>query len=106
MRKFAFASLLALVGCSAVENTFTVADEKKAVKAADLILCGSTTPLQRLNGRFSVSKPIDCEGSGHIRLTYALGREQTCAVGYVMPGAKQDFRFLATEAECEPLIAE
>lgn len=105
MRTLAFATLLALVGCSAVENTFTVESEKGAVTAADLILCGSTTPLRRLDGRFTVSKPIDCEGEGYIRLTYASGHEQDCLVGYVTPGLKQDFRFRAREAECQPLVS-
>ena len=106
MRTLAFAILFALAACSAVANTFTVEDEKGAVKAADLVICGSTTPLARSDGSFSVSKPIDCEGEGRIRLTYASGHERECLVGYVTPGAKQDFRFRATEAECEPLISE
>src|SRR5690242_19257293 len=99
MRTLALAALLAPVSCSAVDNTFTVQDEKGAVKAADLVLCGSTTPLRREDGNFTVSKPIDCEGSGHIRLTYASGHEQECPVGYVTPAAKQDFRFRASDAE-------
>ena len=105
MRTFIFAALLALVGCSAVENSFTVESEKGAVTAADLSLCGSSTPLERLDGSFTVSKPIGCEGSGHIRLTYASGHEQDCLVGYVTPGAKQDFRFRASEAGCQPLVS-
>lgn len=105
MRTLAFATLLALAACSTVENTFTVEDEKGAVKAADLVLCGSTTPLQRSDGRYSISKPIDCEGEGHIRLTYASGHERECLVGYVTPGAKQDFRFRASETECQPVIS-
>jgi hypothetical protein len=105
MRTLAFAPLFALVACSAVENTFTVEDEKGAVTAAALVLCGSTTHLVRSDGRFSVSKPIDCEGEGHIRLTYASGQERDCLVGYVTPGAKQDFRFRASETECQPLIS-
>ena len=105
MRTLAFATLLALAACSAVENTFTVQDEKGAVTAADLVLCGSTTPLKRSNGRFTLSMPIDCEGDGRIRLTHASGHEQDCLVGYVTPGAKQDFRFRASEAECQPLVS-
>jgi hypothetical protein len=105
MRTLAFATLLTLVACSAAENTFTVEDEKGAVTAADLVMCGSTTPLQRSDGRLSVSKPIDCEGEGRIRLTYASGHERECPVGYVTPGLEQDFRFRASETECEPLIS-
>ena len=105
MKTIVFATLFALAGCSAVENTFTVEDERGAVTAADLVLCGSSTPLRRSDGRFSISKPIDCEGSGHIRLTYVSGREQDCPVGYVTAGAKQDFRFRASEAECQKLVS-
>jgi len=105
MRPLAFATLFALAACSRAENTFTVEDEQRAVTAASLVLCDSTTPLQRLDSRLSVSKPIDCEGSGYIRLTYASGRVWDCPVGYVTPGAKQDFKFRATEAECQPLIS-
>jgi hypothetical protein len=105
MRSLSFATLFALVACSEVENTFTVEDEAGAVKAADLVLCGSTTALHGRDGRFTVSKPIDCEGGGRIRLTYTSGHKRDCPVGYVTPGAKQDFRFRASEAECQPLVS-
>jgi hypothetical protein len=105
MRSLAFAALLTLAACSRAENTFTVEDEQRSVTAASLVLCGSTTPLQRLDGRLFVSKPINCEGRGYIRLSYLSGREWDCPVGYVTPGAKQDFKFRATEAECQPLIS-
>jgi len=105
MRTLALAALLALAACSAVANTFTVEDEKGTVTAANLVICGSTTPLVRTDGNFSVSKLIDCEGEGRIRLTYASGHEGECLVGYVTPGAKQDFRFRASETECRPLIS-
>jgi hypothetical protein len=105
MRTLTFATLLALAACSRIENTFTVEDEKGAVTAADLVLCGSTTPLRRSDGSYAISRPIDCEGEGHIRLTYASGREQECIVGYVTPRAKQDFRFRASETECHPVMS-
>lgn len=105
MRKLPFATLFALASCSPVENTFTIDNDKGAVTAAELSLCGSTTPLQRLDGGLTVSRPINCEDGGYIRLTFASGHEQACRVGYVTPGAKQDFRFLASEAECQPLVS-
>ncbi|HKC03070.1 MAG TPA: hypothetical protein VKC17_07180 [Sphingomicrobium sp.] len=105
MRLFAFAALLTLAACSRAENTFIVEDEQQSVTAGSLVLCGSTTPLQRLDGRLSVSKRIGCEGHGYIRLTYKSGREWDCPVGYVTPGAKQDFKFRATEADCQPLVS-
>jgi hypothetical protein len=105
MRVFAFAALSLLVSCSQVENTFTVEDEGRAVAVADLVLCDATTPLKRVDGPFAVSKSISCEGEGYIRLTYASGQERECRIGYVTPGAKQDFKFRAGEAECQSLVS-
>lgn len=105
MKVLAFAALWCLASCSRVENTFTVEDEGKAVAVADLVLCGSETPLKRVDGRFVVSKPIRCEGDGYIRLTYSSGQEKECRIGYVTPGAKQNFRFRAGEAKCQALVS-
>ena len=105
MRSLAFATLFALAACSAGENTFTIDDEKGTVAAANLVLCGSTTPLRRVDGRFTLRKSVDCEGSGYIRLTYATGADRDCPIGYVTPGAAQDFRFRASEAACDPWIS-
>ena len=92
---------IVLSACSRVENSFVVKDEQKAVAAAKLVLCGWETPLQRTGARLAVSKAIDCEGSGHIRLRYASGDEHDCPVGYVTPGAKQTFTYRATETGCK-----
>lgn len=105
MKMLAFVAPSSLVGCSRVENSFTVEDEGRTIAVADLVLCDSTTPLKRVDGRFVVSKPISCEGEGYIRLTYASGQEKECRIGYVTPGAKQDFRFRAGESKCQPLIS-
>ena len=103
MRSLAFALLFALSACA--ENTFTVEDERGAVTTANLVLCGSTTRLKRLGGRLTVRTPIDCEGSGYIRLTYASGGQMDCLIGYVTPGAEQVFTFRANETECQPLFS-
>jgi hypothetical protein len=105
MRSLAFATLFALAACSAVENTFTIDDDKGTVTGANLVLCGSTTPLRRVDGRFILRKSVNCEGSGYIRLTYATGDKRDCPVGYVTPGAAQDFRFRAGEAACKQSIS-
>lgn len=91
---------LALSACSNVENTFEVEDEQQAVVAATLILCGEETPLRRTGGRLTVSKAIQCEGSGHITLRYASGSEKSCTVGYVTPALKQSIYYRATEKGC------
>jgi hypothetical protein len=100
MRWLAFALLLALSACSKVENTFVVEDEESAVLAANLVLCGTETPLQRTGGQLAVSKAIDCEGSGRITLRYASGGQHDCIVGYVTPGAGQSFAYRATANGC------
>ena len=102
MRWLTFAILGALSACSPrVENAFVVEDEQNAVATAKLTLCGSETPLQRQGERLAVRKSIDCEGSGHVTLRYATGDEHDCAVGYVTPGAEQNFKYQATAKGCE-----
>ncbi len=78
-----------------------VEDEKRAVVAANLLLCGEETPLRRSGGRLSVSKTIECEGSGRIVLRYATGSEHDCPVGYVTPGAVQSITYRASEKGCK-----
>lgn len=89
-----------VAACSTVDNTFVVMDEQKAVSGAKLVLCGSEVPLRRNGDRLSVSKAIDCEGSGHITLRYTSGDERECVVGYVTPGMAQSFTFRATQKGC------
>jgi hypothetical protein len=101
MRSLALAALVVLPACSAVENRFTVDDERRAVTAAKLVLCGSETPLQLKDGQFSVRRRIDCEGRGHIRLTYAAGYERDCSIGYVTPGTASDWMFRASAVGCQ-----
>jgi hypothetical protein len=91
---------IVLSACSKVENSFVVEDEQNAVVAATLVVCGSETPLRRRGERLAVSKRIRCEGSGHISLRYASGAQHDCLVGYVTPGAPQNFTYRATEAGC------
>ena len=100
MRQLALVMALVLSACSMVENSFVVEDEQNAVVAATLVVCGSETPLRRGGERLVVSKRISCEGSGHIRLRYASGAEHDCPVGYVTPGAPQNFTYRATETGC------
>ena len=101
MKWLVFILPLALPGCSGVDNTFVVEDEQRAVVAANLLLCGEETPLRRSGGRLSVSKTIECEGTGRIALRYATGSERNCLVDYVTPGALQGFTYRASEKGCE-----
>ena len=78
-----------------------VEDEQRAVVAANFLLCGEETPLRRSGGRLSVSKTIECEGTGRIVLRYATGSEHDCTVGYVTPDTVQSFTYRATEKGCK-----
>jgi hypothetical protein len=70
------------------------------VTAAELTLCGAEVPLRRSGRQLALSKVLNCEGSGHIRLHYKSGRRYDCIVGYVTPGAVQNFTFRETEIGC------
>ena len=100
MEVLRLAPLFALAGCSLPSgNSFTVADENAVLRSAQLVLCSTTIPLERHDGRFTATRQIDCEGSGYILLTEASGEQRQCVVGYVTPGAKQEFTF--QESECQ-----
>ena len=92
--------IIALSACSKVENTFVVSDEEKRVTEANLLLCGTATPLRRNGNQLSVGAEINCEGAGRITLRYASGEEYNCIVGYVTPGLVQNFTYRATEKGC------
>lgn len=100
MRSIAFALAISLAACSGAESTFSVKDEHGLVTAARLELCGSEASLQRRNGQFTARKTVDCESSGRIRLTHASGAQHDCLIGYVTPGAEQDWTFRATGSGC------
>lgn len=100
MRLIALAMPIVMSACSRVENTFVVADEKGMVAAAELTLCDAKVPLRRSGGQLTVRRAIDCEGSGRIRLHYASGGDFDCILGYVTPGAVQNFTFRAAENGC------
>lgn len=104
MRLLFLTSLLALAGCSMFgeKNSFTVWDERGVVSSAQLVLCGARSHFERKNGRFTAIRQIDCEGSGYILLTDSDGDQRQCMVGYVTPGAAQEFTY--RERECQPRI--
>ena len=100
MRWSLLVMLIVISACSRVENNFVVEDEQDRVVEAKLVLCGSETPFKRMGERLEASRTIDCEGSGYIRLHYALGEEHECPVGYVTPGLETTFTYQATESGC------
>jgi hypothetical protein len=93
--------LLSIGGCGMlVDNAFVVDDPGEVVASAKLNLCGSERMLDRTDHRFSTSMRIDCEGEGKILLRLSNGHEISCLVGYVTPGAKQDFEFVVERSQC------
>lgn len=92
-----------LAGCTEVENTFEVEAVDGQPQAAVLSACGSETALRQEPRKFTGSRSIGCEGSGHIRLRYSDGTRVKCSIGYVTHGAEQHWRFQARNGECQPL---
>jgi len=100
MRLLALLSITAITACTQAENGFVVEDQQQRVETATLVLCGSETPLRRKGDQLEVSKVVQCEGEGRIKLRYSSGDEHECVVGYVTPGAVQNFAFHATNNGC------
>jgi len=101
--KLYLAGLLLLAGCSPVRNTFEVDAAASPDAVATLALCGKETPLNRSGQRLRVAFPITCEGHGEVRVQFEDGGRATCGVGYVTPGAVQDFRFRVHDGRCDPI---
>ena len=89
--------IFVFAGCSDVQSSFTVIDDGATIQSAQLELCGTITPLARHDGRLTVNKRINCEGSGYIRLFEVGGGERLCPVGYVTPGLEQHLTYEADE---------
>lgn len=87
-----------VVGCSDVANTFEVLAPE--ARSAELHLCGKATELRRSGARFSTVRKITCEGAGEITIRFADRPPASCRVGYVTPGAVQDFQFEVDGLEC------
>ncbi|WP_416907145.1 MAG: hypothetical protein ACMVO5_08800 [Polymorphobacter sp.] len=100
MRMLAILSFATISACTKVENGFVVEDQQRRVETATLVLCGSETPLRRRGDQVTISKVIECEGDGQIELQYFSGDAYQCIVGYVTPGAAQDFNYHAMETGC------
>jgi len=81
-------------------NTFSVSDPTGRIVGADLRLCGAVQPLHRFDQVFTAEVPITCEGDGEVRLHFADGKQASCVVGYVTPGAVQHFNFEVNGNEC------
>ena len=94
--------LPALAGCNRVENRFTIDDPEGRIASAQIQLCGSTTKLDQTGNRFTASQAITCEGEGDILVQLADTQEISCHIGYVTPGAEDEFKFEIKDSQCEP----
>lgn len=101
--KLCFAALLLLAGCSPVRNTFEVDTAASSDAVAILALCGRETPLTRSGQLLKVARPITCEGHGEVQVRLKDGSRASCVVGYVTPGAVQNFHFQLRDGRCEPI---
>lgn len=101
--KLYLVGLLLLASCSPVRNTFEVDTPASPGAVATLALCGKETPLDRSGQRLRVAFPITCEGHGEVLVQFQDGSRTTCGVGYVTPGAIQDFRFRVRDGRCDPI---
>jgi hypothetical protein len=97
-------TLAALSGCERANGIFTITDPQGSVASAELRLCGSRLKLIRSDHRFSATKSVGCEGEGDILVRLSDGRETVCHIGYVTPGAKQDFEFVIERGQCVPRL--
>lgn len=91
---------IGLAACSSIENDFIITDSGNAVSSADVVLCGARIPLVRHGNVLSGSFKITCEGEGFVSANLRSGGEIRCRIGYVTPGAKQDFNFVVERGQC------
>jgi hypothetical protein len=97
-------ALALLCACDAAGNQFAVFDPDVAVLRAELRLCEKTVPMEREGQGLTARMDIDCEGSGAIVLTLRDGRSATCPIGYVTPGAMQNFNFIVEGDRCNAVL--
>lgn len=102
-RSAAVTSLLSfsLAACSPSGDYFSVADEDGDIRSVEVHICKKVVELPEREVRFSDHINIDCEGSGEVHVQMDDGREITCLIGYVTPGASQHFGYEIKDGECQ-----
>lgn len=91
---------LELSSCKRVSNEFIVRDPGGVISSAELRLCGKSLQLAKSEGEIRGKMSITCEGEGSISVRLSDGRETSCPVGYVTPGAEQAFEFAIENGQC------
>lgn len=64
------------------------------------MLCGQSTDLTRTGEQFKGVVPVRCEGDGIIKVRFPNQQAVNCTVGYVTPGAVQNFKFRVENGGC------
>lgn len=103
MRKALLLCAVALTSCTGKSDTFTVADPNGLAKSAVLQLDGHAQSLTRFSKRLTTVREIRRDAHGRMLITYADGRKVDCLIGYVTPGALQQWDFRLTPTTCERL---
>ena len=93
--------LLVVAACSPTGDYFSVANPDDSIGSVEVHICEEVFELPEREVRFSDHINIDCEGSGEVQVSMRDGREITCIIGYVTPGASQHFGFEINDGECQ-----
>lgn len=101
MRKIVLLALFGLTACDQASNSFEVRVAGGEASGAELRLCGDRVPLARSGDHFSGVQSAKCEGAGEILVSFRGGGAASCRIGYVTPGQKQAFGFVARDGACE-----
>lgn len=97
---FMVVGFFSLSSCKKIDNEFIVRDPGGTVSSAELRLCGKRLNLTKSGGEMRGKMPITCEGEGSILVRLADGKETSCRIGYVTPGAEQKFEFVVENGQC------
>lgn len=94
------AFIVGVAACGGAQNTFRVKVDRN-VASAELRLCGKNKHLQRRGDSFVGAQIVTCEGGGDIMIR-SKNSSTICILGYVTPGAPQDFSFVVEDGICRP----
>lgn len=96
----------ALAACVPAKNSVDVDTSGSPNVSGVVVLCDRETRLTARGDHLTAGVPITCEGCGEVRLRSGDGASATCQIGYVTPGAVQEFYFVLQRGECIPVRTE
>ena len=105
-----FVPMLAITSCGAAGGdwVFTLQGQaSELVQSASVSVCGSSYPLRRSGGQWSVRVPARCEGSAFMHIVRINRSTSMCNAGYVTNGFRQTNYVISVSAQdCRLLDAE